>query len=101
MDPQKLGEEHPFCGAQRTVQRWWADPTLNTASGKDHTLRTVFTHDHFGPSSHQQHGLYAALVIEPSNSMWLKLDADPSNPDPSKLIGGVDFRGVQAKGRDR
>ena len=36
----------------------------------DRTLRTVFTHDHYGPSSHQQTGLYAGLVIEPTGSVW-------------------------------
>jgi manganese oxidase len=97
MDHKKLAEEHPFCGAQRTVQRWWADPTLNTATKKDHTLRTVFTHDHFGPSSHQQHGLYAALVVEPSNSQWLKLDADPNNPERGKLLGGAELAGIVPK----
>jgi hypothetical protein len=68
-----LRREHPYCGAQRSTQRWWADPILvrsGAQAGKDNTLRTVFTHDHMGPSSHQQHGLYAALVIEPSNSVW-------------------------------
>lgn len=91
----KLGEEHPYCGAQRTVQRWYADPIfdptnsdlagVNPSKGKDYTLRTVFSHDHFGPSSHQQHGLYAALVIEPSNSVWLNLDSN--NLDWNKLCG--------------
>ena len=71
---RELAEQYPFCGAQRTVQRWWADPILDSRNGRDHTLRTVFTHDHFGPSSHQQHGLYAALVVEPANSVWLTLD---------------------------
>jgi manganese oxidase len=56
-------------GAQTTVQRWFADPLLN-GGGADRTLRTVFTHDHFGPSTHQQTGLYAALVVEPANSSW-------------------------------
>ncbi len=73
----KLDRDHPFCGAQRTTQLWWADPFLvrgGPNKGKDNTLRTVFSHDHFGPSSHQQHGLYAALVIEPANSVWR---ADP------------------------
>ncbi|NNM74241.1 hypothetical protein [Enterovirga aerilata] len=54
---------------QTTVQRWFADPILsNTGDGRsaDRTLRTVFTHDHFGPSNIQQHGYYAALLIEPS-----------------------------------
>ncbi|HEX4963605.1 MAG TPA: hypothetical protein VF173_22445, partial [Thermoanaerobaculia bacterium] len=36
----------------------------------DRTLRTVFTHDHFGPSTHQQAGLYAGLVVEPKGSLW-------------------------------
>jgi len=43
---------------------------LNCAVDQDRTLRTVFTHDHFGPSTHQQVGLYAGLVIEPANSKW-------------------------------
>jgi hypothetical protein len=59
-----------WCGSQATVQRWYVDPTLNDAS-EDQTLRTVFTHDHFGPSTHQQTGLYAALVSEPEHSAWL------------------------------
>ncbi|PVA09546.1 hypothetical protein DC366_12655 [Pelagivirga sediminicola] len=55
---------------QTTVQRWFADPILSIeASGSDEeadrTMRTVFSHDHFGPSSIQQHGFYSALVIEP------------------------------------
>ena len=63
---------HPFfgtLGAQTTVQRWYADSTLNNA-GQDRTLRTVFTHDHYGPSTHQQVGTYAGLVIEPQGSKW-------------------------------
>ena len=67
-------EKHPWCGAQTTVQRWWADPLLNRRPGEDgatdRTIRTVFTHDHFGPSSHQHHGLYAALLVEPTRSKW-------------------------------
>ncbi len=89
---------------QTTVQRWFADPLmvdLNTceASGgvrglpsqapkacRDRTIRTVFTHDHFGPSSIQHHGFYSALLIEPSGSEWLNPNGDP-------LTGGV---GTQA-----
>ena len=69
---QLTAKPHPFfgtVGAQTTVQRWFADPTLNLA-GKDRTLGTVFTHDHFGPSTHQQNGLYAGLVTEPQGSVW-------------------------------
>jgi hypothetical protein len=63
---------------QTTVQRWFADPILSGKRGIDdggdeagtfdRTMRTVFTHDHFGPSSIQQHGFYSALVIEPQRA---------------------------------
>lgn len=58
-----------FLGAQTTVQRWWADPVLNNA-GQDRTLQTVFTHDHYGPSTHQQVGLYMGLIVEPAGSQF-------------------------------
>ncbi|WP_438022830.1 copper oxidase [Sorangium sp. So ce233] len=56
-------------GLQTTVQRWWADPVLNRQN-QDRTLNTSFAHDHFSPSSHQQHGLYMGLVVEPPGSVW-------------------------------
>ncbi|WP_238193063.1 hypothetical protein [Methylobacterium frigidaeris] len=65
----RKGEANRRTYFQTTVQRWFADPILsNTGDGKaaDRTLRTVFTHDHFGPSNIQQHGYYAALLIEPN-----------------------------------
>jgi manganese oxidase len=70
IDGNKVGD---YVGAQTTVQRWWADPLLNTR-GNDRTLRTVFTHDHFGPSSHQHHGFYGALVVEKANTKWTALN---------------------------
>ncbi|HEX8119576.1 MAG TPA: hypothetical protein VF521_20040, partial [Pyrinomonadaceae bacterium] len=69
-----------WLGAQTTVQRWYADNTLNNA-GQDRTLRTVFTHDHFGPSTHQQTGLYGGLVVEPKGSKW-------RNPETGAYFGG-------------
>ena len=69
-----------WCGSQATFQRWYVDPQL-TDTGKDKTMRTVFTHDHFSPSTHQQTGLYAALVAEPFESNWL------DNQDGSPLGG--------------
>ncbi|MFQ5449945.1 MAG: copper oxidase, partial [Nitrospinaceae bacterium] len=57
---------------QTTTQRWWADPLINVhKGGADRTIRTVFTHDHFAPSTIQQHGFYSALVVEPEGSAWL------------------------------
>ena len=73
-----------WCGAQTSVQRWYADPLLNLKN-EDRTIRTVFTHDHFSPSSHQHHGLYSALVVEPRNSRWMHLDGT--------VMGGSDKQG--------
>lgn len=73
-----------WLGAQTTTQRWYADPLINNA-GVDRTIRTVFTHDHFGPSSHQQHGLYAGLLIEPKGSQWTTLDGTPMH---TRVDGG-------------
>jgi manganese oxidase len=84
------GPHDEWLGAQATIQRWAADPVLGVSNKTntskivtikplggdkdrhiDRTLRTVFTHDHFGPSTHQQAGLYAGLLIEPRKSFWI------------------------------
>jgi hypothetical protein len=62
-----------WLGAQTTIQRWYLDPQVDDA-GVDRTLRTVFTHDHFGPSTHQQAGLYAGLLVEPKGATWTSND---------------------------
>lgn len=62
-----------WLGAQTTIQRWYLDPQVDNAN-VDRTLRTVFTHDHFGPSTHQQAGLYAGLLVEPKGSTWTSND---------------------------
>ena len=61
---------------QTTTQRWWADPLLDY-EGRDRTIATVFTHDHFGPSTIQQHGFYSALLVEPRGSQWFEPDGTP------------------------
>src|ERR1051326_340644 len=63
-------------GAQTTIQRWYLDPVVDSQNN-DRTLRTVFTHDHFGPSTHQQEGLYAGLLVEPKDSKWTMINGDP------------------------
>jgi manganese oxidase len=80
----------PWTGAQTTVQLWYADRLLDEKAARpvprvgsqsadiaisppeprDRTLQSVFTHDHFAPSTHQQIGLYAALIIEPKDTRW-------------------------------
>ena len=97
---------------QTTIQRWFADPLMEDlktceASGgvrgmpsqapkacRDRTIRTVFTHDHFGPSSIQHHGFYSALLIEPSGSKWLKPNGEP-------LADGVGTQAMIVKSQDQ
>ncbi|MET0649895.1 MAG: hypothetical protein ABW208_25075, partial [Pyrinomonadaceae bacterium] len=77
-----------WLGAQTTIQRWYADPVRDNQN-VDRTLNTVFTHDHFGPSTHQQAGLYGGLVVEKPGSVWfhsesgqpLSVDNDPNSGD--------------------
>jgi plastocyanin len=65
-------------GAQTTIQRWDSDPLLDNY-GQERTLRTIFTHDHLGPSTHQQVGLYAGLVTEPEGSLWYLSNGERMN----------------------
>jgi hypothetical protein len=81
-----------WMGAQTTIQRWYLDPLLDD-SGVDRTLRTVFTHDHFGPSTHQQVGLYAGLLVEPLGSTWRNSEdgsamGRPATQPPIRPDGG-------------
>ena len=65
--PGNIGEK--WLGARTTLQRWFFDPVLNS-DGIDRGLGIIFTHDHYGPSTHQQVGLYATVLTEPANSTW-------------------------------
>ena len=78
-DACPLEKAHPFwgqfgredwVGARTTLQRWFADPVVNTA-GVDRGLGIIFTHDHYGPSTHQQIGLYSTVLVEPAGSTWV------------------------------
>ena len=62
------GPNGAWLGAQETVQRWWVDPVLR-GGNRTSPLGTVFTHDHFGPSTHQQAGLYAAMIPEETGTV--------------------------------
>ncbi|OGI45206.1 MAG: hypothetical protein A2V92_05240 [Candidatus Muproteobacteria bacterium RBG_16_65_31] len=67
-----LGGRFPgeWLGARTTTQRWFADPVVNV-EGVDRGLGIIFTHDHYGPSTHQQVGLYATALVEPAGSRWV------------------------------
>lgn len=58
-----------WLGARTTLQRWFSDPIVN-ANGIHRGLGITFTHDHLGPSTHQQLGLYATMLTEPPGSEW-------------------------------
>ena len=69
-DPSFPAAHAEALGARTTIQRWFADPVINTDL-EDRGLGIIFTHDHFGPSTHQQVGLYATVLTEPAGSTWL------------------------------
>lgn len=64
------GVNNEWLGARTTMQRWFFDPLLNVHH-VDRGLGIIFTHDHFGPSSHQQIGIYASVLTEPAGSQWV------------------------------
>ncbi|MEJ8837423.1 hypothetical protein [Ramlibacter sp. AN1133] len=76
-------------GARTTMERWFTDPVVNT-EGVDRGLGIVFTHDHYGPSTHQQIGLYSTLLAEPAGSRWVmnetgqQLGYDPVSGAPAR-----------------
>ena len=65
------GVRNEWLGSRVTLQRWFADPVVNT-DGVDRGLGIIFTHDHYGPSTHQQIGLYATVLTEPASSKWVQ-----------------------------
>ncbi|MBI4293289.1 MAG: hypothetical protein HY661_17580 [Betaproteobacteria bacterium] len=63
------GQGNEYLGARTTIQRWMFDPVLNIHHA-DRGLGIIFTHDHYGPSTVQQVGLYATVLTEPAGSQW-------------------------------
>lgn len=56
---------------QTLIERFYANEELNT----------VFFHDHLFANSHQQHGLFEALIVEPAGSEFL----DPATGEELKF----------------
>jgi hypothetical protein len=52
------------------VQAPMVGQTWNYKWFADVALRTVFFHDHQNPNTHQQHGVWAAMNVEPPNSTF-------------------------------
>ncbi|WP_240635978.1 hypothetical protein [Caldimonas tepidiphila] len=92
-----LGGRYPeeWLGARTTTQRWFSDPVVNTL-GVDRGLGLAFTHDHFGPSTHQQTGLYGTVLAEPAGSRWVHnetgqpLGYNPTNGAPARTDTRLD-----------
>jgi hypothetical protein len=104
-------EPHPFfgqfgkaewLGARTTIQRWFFDPVVNV-QGVDRGLGIIFTHDHYGPSTHQQVGLYSTVLTEPAGSTWVhnetgvpmytRPDGGPTSWQAAILTGDIDGDG--------
>jgi hypothetical protein len=58
-----------YLGARTTIQRILVDPVVNV-QGVDRGLGLTFSHDHYGPSTFQQIGLYSTILAEPAGSEW-------------------------------
>jgi hypothetical protein len=108
-----LARPHPFfgangpggvswLGARTTLERWFFDPVVNVA-GVHRGLGVIFTHDHFGPSTHQQVGLYATVLTEPPGATWVhnetgapfytRPDGGPTSWQAAILTGDLDGDG--------
>jgi hypothetical protein len=57
-----------YLGARTTIQRILVDPVVNVA-GVDRGLGLTFSHDHYGPSTFQQIGLYSTILAEPAGDL--------------------------------
>jgi manganese oxidase len=89
---------YEYLGARTTIQRWMFDPVLNIHH-VDRGLGIIFTHDHFGPSTVQQVGLYASVLTEPIGSRWVhnetgaamytRPDGGPTSWQAAILPGGT------------
>ena len=90
-----------WLGARTTLQRWFSDPVVNV-DGQHRGLGIIFTHDHYGPSTHQQVGLYATVLVEPPGSTWVhnetgvpmytRPDGGPTSWQAAILDGPNSFR---------
>lgn len=93
-----------WLGARTTLQRWFSDPMVNSA-GVHRGLGITFTHDHLGPSTHQQLGLYATMLTEPPGSRWYHnetgVELGPQTPNGPRHDGGPTSWQALITGKDR
>lgn len=72
------------------------DDTIIERFYADTELRTIFFHDHLFANTHQQHGLFGVLIIEPHNSTYYHPETGKKIKSGTKAIikrpGEPDFR---------
>jgi hypothetical protein len=81
-----------YLGARTVIQRIFEDPIVNV-SGVDRGLGITFSHDHYGPSTFQQIGLYSTIIVEPAGSRWVHNETGVQigqGPDGSNPTGRID-----------
>jgi hypothetical protein len=83
-----------YNGARVTIQRIFEDPVVNV-SGIDRGLGQTFSHDHYGPSTFQQLGLYSTIMAEPAGSLWVH---NETGTPLNAAAGGVPARVVTGPG---
>jgi len=103
------GPAGAWLGARTTLQRWFFDPIVN-ASGVHRGLGTTFTHDHMGPATHQQLGLYGSVITEPPGSSWVhnetgvalgtRADGGPTSWQAAIITGDIDGNGTNDSYRE-
>ncbi|HSP78627.1 MAG TPA: hypothetical protein VLQ93_08870, partial [Myxococcaceae bacterium] len=104
-----VGPNNDWLGARTTIQRWFIDPVVNV-EGVHRGLGIIFTHDHFGPSTHQQIGLYGSVLVEPPGSTWVhnetgeplgtRHDGGPTTWQAAIITGDVDGDGANDSYRE-
>jgi hypothetical protein len=67
---QYVNGHFEYKGARTTIQRILVDPVVNV-DRVDRGLGLTFSHDHYGPSTFQQIGLYSTILAEPVGSTWV------------------------------
>ena len=103
------GPADSWLGARTTIQRWFFDPVIN-AEGIHRGLGVIFTHDHLGPTTHQQVGLYGTVMVEPPGSTWrhnetgvllgTRSDGGPTSWQAAILTGDLDRDGINDSYRE-
>ena len=91
--PSSATANNRWVGAQATVQQHVCRSDHEQSWRGSHAA--LCSHDHFGPSTHQQAGLYAGLIVEPTGAKWLSaIDRSPLGNGPAKDGGPTSWQAL-------